>query len=259
MNFRKTLGVAVLGFSLVSPALAQQASTGATPVDLSQTISLNLASTANTTVVPVPPGSAVFRFTTLGITGSGGAVSVSGQTLSGVWSPLTLNNSTPALTGGNTTIDANNNWVAAYGFTALRFNVVVAGTGTVTITTNFSNSPPTAVSLLPPLSGIFGSFNVAGNASTATHVTGTTSATAGVSSTVVAAAGVTKGIVLQNTCGTAEWFSSSVTVGTALTATNSMTLAPGASFITPDWYPISGAWTIASATAVACTYVADYK
>lgn len=92
-----------------------------------------------------------------------------------------------------------------------------------------------------------------------THTSGTTSATAGVSSTISAAGSLSRGMVVQNTCGTAEWLSSSVAVATPLTQLNSITLAPGAIFITPDWYPVSGAWTIASATAVACTYSADFK
>lgn len=151
----------------------------------------------------------------------------------------------------------------------LRVITAGGGTGGANNVASFSSSLPALTSgQATPLQtdssgrlllGASGQQQTLSTNSTATFSAGTTAATAGTPSTFSAAGAFSHGFVLQNTCGTAEWFSVSLTVGTTLTAVNSLTLAPGATFTSPDWYPISGAIQVASATAVACTFVGFYK
>lgn len=228
--------------------------------DVTASNSLNLTSTSNVLVLPIAQGQSTLTLGLVGLTGSGATVvfEVLGNNTGTIWSQVAYTNASGSV--GSISLAATDISGIRFnvaGYQSFRVRVSTAGTGSVTVNSNIT----TGISLvgLSPGANTIGIVGVAGALFTPIHVTGTTSATAGVSSTVVAASTVTRGIVLQNTCSTAEWFSSSVAAGTALTATNSMTLAAGASFTTPDWYPISGAWTIASATAAACTYVADYK
>jgi hypothetical protein len=103
---------------------------------------------------------------------------------------------------------------------------------------------------------VYGSLSGTG---TVTGVDVTTAATAGTPSTIAAAGVITKGFTLQNNCTTAIWWSNSLAAGTTLSASNSMGLAAGASFTSPDWWPPSGALIVASQTAFACAVGAAYK
>jgi hypothetical protein len=94
---------------------------------------------------------------------------------------------------------------------------------------------------------------------TMTAVNVTTAATAGTSSTVAAAAAITRGFSIENNCTTAIWWSNAVAVGTALSGSNAMSLAAGASFTTPGWWAPSGALTVASQTVAACAVSAEYQ
>jgi hypothetical protein len=94
---------------------------------------------------------------------------------------------------------------------------------------------------------------------TMTAVNVTTAATAGTSSTIAAAATITRGFSLSNNCTTAIWWSNTVAVGTALSGSNAMSLAPGLTFTTPGWWAPAGALTVASQTAAACAVSAEYQ
>lgn len=235
--------------------------------DTTVTTAVGALTGGTNTVIPITNSAGVMRFNLTGLTGTGSTATIQGSVDGSNWSGgLTFYTAGGTGVTSGTTTDVIGASIPANGFRFLRF-VFTTGTGTPIILTNVTAAAPTVgqtittttTTAIPAGANLIGSVNVAGNASTATHVSGTTSATAGVSSTIVAAAGVTKGIQIDNTCSTAVWVSPSLAVGTALTAVNSFTIPGNTIWVSSDWFPISGAWTIGSATAVACTFTADYK
>lgn len=149
--------------------------------------------------------------------------------------------------------------LASLAFGSQAFCQSVSGTpgGSVTL-------PGAAGTQGEALQGITGGLPISGIAGVTGSITlcsGTTAAAVGTSPVTAFLNGLrTAGFMIQNN-GTASIFvSQGIGAGVTLTAANSFQqIAAGATWISPDWWPLSGTVTVAATTAVAEPFTCSYK